>query len=722
MAINPASLPIQLLPGQAQLAGLTQNLESGDLLRGRVVELLAGQKAVISLNGTNLLAELPAGNAIQRGDILTLQVLSSDAKQVGQAPAISLKLLSNLPKELSLPTNSATPPIPPHQVLEASLLSARLPISNTNLELVASLARVGLPLDPATLHSVIQITDALVEVQNPGSAPVAIPSENIQLANALKDLRAALTMRLGESSPQALVARVVIPNLEAASQTLVQRPLAPAQLQILVPQTQAILERVLSTGPMPTLEIDSLVQEIKLAIQTSAPNATLPTIPVPQQNSVPIDTSLLGAATRELAAVLLAGPIDITPQNFVSSLNAAIPDSNVTVPSSALRSLQAQFPTADLQTLNAALVQAKQSIIQAFVASPPSYDLKNSADLTLALRQVGLNPPSQDLAALPRVTVQEAVIFLKARNIDVTRAAVEAVATYLSSDGDLSAPLSRIAETQTQMPKEALVQHPALNQALTRLSDTLRALALDGSVEHNAFNQQIKAVADKLGMNLEHDLALANVLKDPKSATTTVPLEQTLKAVLETVHAEASKALASSSMRSQPDVSLSLQATLKDVSSALASLTTSQLAARPTPAYEVLNIQLPVWAGGQMQRGDLSVYWRRGAAKDLNERDPVNVLINLDTRGLGPVRVLMQAFKSECRCQVLVQDKTTLNFVRGEGSDLRHGFDERTPFNLSRLDFGLLAETAGLALDNALSLLPGASGPRQGGSSLDLKV
>src|SRR4051812_47492370 len=77
MALNSLGLPLVLQASNQQVQDLMSGLKAGDLLRGRLVDLLPGGKAVLNLQGQNLLAQLPpasSGQVFQKGALLMLQV------------------------------------------------------------------------------------------------------------------------------------------------------------------------------------------------------------------------------------------------------------------------------------------------------------------------------------------------------------------------------------------------------------------------------------------------------------------------------------------------------------------------------------------------------------------------------------------------------------------------------------------------------------------------
>jgi ribosomal protein S1 len=107
MAVNTLGQTLQLLPVAAPGNDLTLGLQPGDILQGRLVDILPDNRAIIQIKGFNLLAQLPEaqnGQQFSKGQILDLAVLqaqpnsnssnSSGTSASAQAatPALTLKL------------------------------------------------------------------------------------------------------------------------------------------------------------------------------------------------------------------------------------------------------------------------------------------------------------------------------------------------------------------------------------------------------------------------------------------------------------------------------------------------------------------------------------------------------------------------------------------------------------------------------------------------------
>ena len=156
------------------------------------------------------------------------------------------------------------------------------------------------------------------------------------------------------------------------------------------------------------------------------------------------------------------------------------------------------------------------------------------------------------------------------------------------------------------------------------------------------------------------------------------------------------------------------------INGALSTMHTLALSAKPTPTFDVTTLQLPVYIGGQMQNGQLSIYWKRGRAHELNNQDPVHVVFLLSTRGLGEVKAQLQVWKSECQCRVTLSSPEARDFMKSGLAELKAGFEANTSFKLNSMEVST-AEALGEALSRSLGLLE-APASLQGASASALNL
>ena len=143
-------------------------------------------------------------------------------------------------------------------------------------------------------------------------------------------------------------------------------------------------------------------------------------------------------------------------------------------------------------------------------------------------------------------------------------------------------------------------------------------------------------------------------------------------------------------LQSQPSGSASstaLGAALKETQAAVRSFNALPLQAQSAPSFDTVHLPLPVWMNGTMGDGRLSVTWKQGRERSLDDKDPVNVAVSLNTESLGTVKVTLQVWKNAASARVTAQDKATADFLAQGADELRDGFSRRTPFKLQSLDF-----------------------------------
>ncbi|MGH7441577.1 MAG: hypothetical protein ACREKE_02765, partial [bacterium] len=183
MILNAAGLPVVLQASSVQLQDLVGSLSPGDVLRGRIVDLLPQNQALVNLRGQNVVAQLPANLSLAKGDILSLMVGQAEAGGVGVPASLVLKLVSAInPNGASgaafSPASSSAATLGTGQ-LEQALDAARLPANALNLSLAQTLAHLGAPLDAGTLTSLSAAAESLLANER-GSASNAGSSSDLQ--------------------------------------------------------------------------------------------------------------------------------------------------------------------------------------------------------------------------------------------------------------------------------------------------------------------------------------------------------------------------------------------------------------------------------------------------------------------------------------------------------------------------------------------------------------
>jgi hypothetical protein len=442
----------------------------------------------------------------------------------------------------------------------------------------------------------------------------------------------------------------------------------------------------------------------------------------------------IASMQRELAAVLFQHLAPAMAQGgasqpdlmaALSKLAAAVAAPQSPLAEALLQSLANQGAPLALLPANQG-VQALQdglaSIRTAFQAAPLRGLVTSAPALASEFEQRQIPASRISLSELPVEHVVEAVAFLKARQIPASRSAVEAVASQLNEGGGLGQQLNKILQTQETLPQGFLALQPRLSQEVQDLKTFLDQNAVDPAGGRVA--AQIQDFVAKSGLNLESSLASLAFPVQEGNAEQGQPraLAQsqaqnpalTLKAGLLRLKDAVQETLLQPMAQASPALSGKLQQLLIHVESAVNAMHALQFAAKPTPAFDVTTLQLPISLAGQVQGGQLSIYWKKGKPHEIGGSDPVNVVFLLNTRALGDVKVQLQVWKSDCQCKVSVGSEEAGKFIEAEAPELRRGFSANTPFSLSKLDIS----TARPAQSGPLGLQ--AEAPARGASGLNL--
>jgi hypothetical protein len=296
--------------------------------------------------------------------------------------------------------------------------------------------------------------------------------------------------------------------------------------------------------------------------------------------------------------------------------------------------------------------------------------------------------------AVSRQTLIDSRVFLQARQLPLTAALVRPVAQALSQGESLGNHLQNIlsALPSAQNPLAAPLPLPVEN-ALHQVAGFLQAHGVKPAAPEVA--GQVRDFILSSGLNLESSLSALATGGNQAGATTLQP-GQDLKASLLLLQQEVQLALADSDVARSAAFGR-LVSMDRENSQALANLTTLQLAAAPIASHDTLALQIPLLVGNQLETAHLSVYWKKGAERQLSDKDPVQMVFVLNTRGLGEVKVALQLYRQSCNCSVTVQDAETRTFFEPYLAELRAGFEANTPFAVNSLDLGLAPESVALS-------------------------
>jgi len=746
MAVNTLGQILQIVPVSAPGNDLTLGLKLGDVLQGKLVDILPDNRAIIQIKGLNLLAQLPEtqnGQQFNRGMILDLAVTqaqpnspsaaagsNSQSSVSSSSPALTLKLTDISPQgstanQISQAGLDQTEGSLPPMSLELLLGQAKLPVTSANLQAAQSLSRYGLPVDAASLNDLIQTATTLSNVENSVStsklpAPAANLPQSIQESlNDAKTLLNVLISQNGTGVDRPAIQGILeqIKQLEVQSNTEAPSASNPSKFQNIQEVLTALNQNLnqISDGSSQALQnfsqlLGSLQGELStslgaetdppaLAMAESAPSTTSASTPL-SQATVTLQREVAAVLMQSLAPILETSTIN--QADILTALNQL--SSNVSVSSSAQAEqilASSNFQNSGFQNSVAGLSSAPTeglanlqasigSIQEAFNETPLANPLRSLSALSLEFNSRGLPSPKIALSSLPLESVIEAVAFLKARGVPPSRPAVEAVASQLNEGQDLGSQMGQILNSSQNLPEGFLELQPPLQQAMSSLNLFLNQNGIQPDA--NDVANQMHAFVLNSGLNLERSLAPNSAISESRLPTSNAgamaksdPAES-LKGNLLRLQDALQEATQHPVAQASPELSSQLVELSSHVNSAINAMHTLQLAARPTPAFDVTTIQLPVYLGGPLGSGQLSVYWKKGRPHEINEQDPVNVVFLLNTRGLGDVKVQLQVWKQDCQCRVSVGSEESRNFLRAEAPAFEKSFAQNTPFKLSTLD------------------------------------
>jgi hypothetical protein len=307
--------------------------------------------------------------------------------------------------------------------------------------------------------------------------------------------------------------------------------------------------------------------------------------------------------------------------------------------------------------------------------------------------------------------VAEAVAWLQARDLPPQRPLVEAVATWISQDRSALPAAQKAVAMAQALPSGLLEARPQLAKAIQGAEVALQRSGFEPETQGLAARLQEWSQAQ--GMDLEAQLAQpqSSQRSAGSSAAFAAPADGGgLKPALLHLDNELKLAL-KAPLAQDPPVARHLEATLRETQAAVQSMNAVPLQAQAAPAFDTVHLPLPVWMNGQLGDGQLSVTWRHGRERGLDEKEPVNVAVALNTESLGTVKVLLQVWKGQASARVIGQDPETAEFLASGADELRSGFAERTPFKLQALEFAVGDDSpAGPATSPVAASAPAAGG------------
>ena len=344
---------------------------------------------------------------------------------------------------------------------------------------------------------------------------------------------------------------------------------------------------------------------------------------------------------------------------------------------------------------------------QAFQAAPLAQPAASTGEIWQQAQARVPLPTSRPLESLPTESVLKAAVFLRARQLPASRALLQPVAQSLAKGEPLSSQVAQIQQQAQSLPASLLAQAPDLAQALQQLQAAFTALGIQ--VEGQDLAGQLAANPSHLGLDLEGSLAAQASGRAGESGPAASPASagRDLKSALLRLDRGLKSGLLDSTQATEGDRQQAARLAAQ-TSSALASLTTLQLANQPLLSHDMVSVQVPLWFGKEPVPGQLSVYWKRGREPRLDDKEPLQVVVQLNTRGLGQVKVSLTVYKKDCKCRVEVENEPARQHLARNLDSLKKGFGQNTPFELQAVDLSLAREAAAPALPEFQGAQPGA--------------
>lgn len=506
MAVNALGLPIRIQAGPLELQDLLGGIKVGDLLKARVVETLPDNKAVISLKGQNLVAELATNFSVQKGDLLPLQVTQMTHATAEKPAALTLRLL---PPSASASTADSAPKtaLPPQAILDQALRAARVPNNAVSQAVVRTLARLGVPLSPPAVAGAVQATQALLA--NEAAVPSTPPSLPLPLAETLQDALAQLKVaaQLHDNSARAL------PLQQAARETLAalqsQTPSALSDSSAVLPAPSS-----LPAAPTPSSPPSAppLARQTPTSPQEASAGASQPSPPSSQvwdgnaPSTAPTAPQVLlpsfGAAVQNLIR-------DPNPQTLVQYRQAL----NAVLQAFPLEVSGQEAPAQTPKNLTAT------STLPDPTPAPISSGLPSSAPASL-------QTPAAPATAFQSLVARETVIQLLAQGQSLTSTQAPSFAEFRQSIRTLQEAVQNPQSSTAQRLLAAVqVQAPAA-QAAEVLENAANVLAQISA----RLDLQTQTRAPQAPLSL-HGLIHDAGLPTPRLSLTTLPPETVAEAV-----------------------------------------------------------------------------------------------------------------------------------------------------------------------------------------------
>jgi hypothetical protein len=384
---NTQGLPIQLVvQPDRNFSDLAANLQPGQVMRGRVSEVLADGKAVVNFRGVAVTAELK-GVSLARGEVISVSVQDLKGQPV-------LRLLPQAPAATAAQAaQSGQPVVPAAQIdaeISAVLAQLSLPRDNFHAAVVQLLQGYSVPPSRESVAAVKELLASLPGfLEQPAPAAAGVPPASAPVIPAARTV---------ETAPAPVAGQPVAAAPSAPRPVSTAAPLAPPPLP--EPAVNSALSRGYNLGRL----LAALVSEAPTPATTPAPALSLAAQPAPATPAAPPASRPVPAAP---AAPLAAQPAPASPAVPAAAAPApqAVPVSSLPatpVPAMPADATQVAQVLANLASANEAqplpviiesAVQAMQSVLQGKTELP--------AQVQQALTDIARDLASQLQASSP---------------------------------------------------------------------------------------------------------------------------------------------------------------------------------------------------------------------------------------------------------------------------------------------------------------------------------
>jgi hypothetical protein len=412
---NPLEL---MISKDKNIADFSSSIKAGDTLRGKVIDVIAGEnKAIINFKGYNIIAELPSGAQVSPGDVINVQVSMVNDQ-------IFMKLLvpgAELGKGGDMP---AAQHITPQQIV-VMLNNLKVPVNEQNVFIAQKLIDYHIPVTSENISEVNTSLNSYLEnkgidarsfnVQTPQAAVELIADNmfklNFELDNAVNS-SVQTQSAAGESKNNIIqqqnsginvgvqekinnIINTITSVNQGGDKAVITEDAGSIILTIKDAQPSFIKNlaiEALRSNSISAAEADTLVNDSNLSQPAAVASGTVTISKLPENGieikftnmRQDIEQLTTPAATGQSASVQASGDLKVAFNNILSGLNQKIASSDapfsVVYLKSAVQDVKSQissstanlFLASSMEDLSPAVSSLSSSGIQTSAATEPN--------------------------------------------------------------------------------------------------------------------------------------------------------------------------------------------------------------------------------------------------------------------------------------------------------------------------------------------------------------